>query len=89
MNTRDSIERFILDELVPGGTRSSIDPDEPLVSGGILDSLGLLRLMTFLEEQFGLTVGDGEVGSENFETLAKISSFVERKRLEVGAGRVT
>jgi len=84
MNTRAEIERFILDELM-SGERNSIDPDEPLISTGTLDSLGMLRLITFLEERFGLKIGDGEVGDENFGTLARLANFVERKHRETGS----
>jgi acyl carrier protein len=78
MNTQTEIERFILDELLMG-SRPSLDPEEPLFSNGMLDSLGTLRLITFLEERFNLQVGDGEVGDQNFKTLRNIQAFVERK----------
>lgn len=78
MNIQTEIERFILDELL-SGARPSLDPEEPLFSTGTLDSLGTLRLITFLEERFGLVIGDGEVGDENFKTVSRIRAFVERK----------
>jgi len=81
LNTQTEIERFILDDLL-SGTRPGLDPDEPLVSSGTLDSLGTLRLITFLEERFGLQVGDGEVGDDNFGTLRRLHAFVERKQAE-------
>lgn len=79
MNISTEIERFILDDLL-SGERSSLDPDEPLFNSGTLDSLGTLRLITFLEERFGLQIGDGDVGDENFGTLRKLQAFVERKQ---------
>jgi acyl carrier protein len=79
METKSEIERFILDDLL-SDSRESLNPDEPLYGSGILDSLGTLRLITFLEERFGMQIEDGEVGDENFRSLNTIHAFVERKR---------
>jgi acyl carrier protein len=83
MNIQSDIERFILDELL-SGARPNLDPNEPLISSGTVDSLGTLRLITFLEERYGVQVGDGEVGDDNFGTLKQLAAFVERKRIAVG-----
>jgi acyl carrier protein len=79
MNYLSEIERFIIDDLTAGG-RESINPEEPLISSGVIDSLGTLRLITFLEERFGVKIGDGEVGDENFGTLGRIAALVEQKK---------
>ena len=75
----ESIERFIVNDVLQG-ERDAIGLDEPLVSSGVIDSLGMLRLIGFLEQESGLAIGDGEVTPDNFETVRKIASFVERKR---------
>ena len=85
MNIEAKIERFILEELLSAGTRPSIAPEESLINAGVIDSLGMLRLITFVEQEFGITVGDGDVGTDNFETLRKITAFIERKTAEPGA----
>jgi acyl carrier protein len=79
MTTQAKIEQFILTELVPGGQRAGLDPNEPLVSSGVIDSLGMLRLITFLEDDLGIKVADGDVLSDNFDTLQKITTFVEQR----------
>ena len=79
MNTKAELEHFITEDLL-SGARPSLDPDEALFSSGTLDSLGTLRLITFIEEQFGIQVGDGEVGEENFGTLNRLAAFVDRKK---------
>ena len=84
MSTLSDIEQFILEDLL-SGDRQKLEPDEPLFSSGLLDSLGTLRLITFLEDRFGLQIGDGEVGEENFKNLKTIEAFVERKKAEGGA----
>jgi acyl carrier protein len=79
MTIQDTVQQFILDDVL-AGERGELDPQEPLYGSGLLDSLGTLRLITFIEDQFGVVVGDGEVGSENFGTVACIASFVEKKQ---------
>ncbi|MCZ7570644.1 MAG: acyl carrier protein [Ardenticatenaceae bacterium] len=79
MNTSTLIERFVIEELMLGGRKGKIDPDESLIRSGILDSLSLLRLIVYLEEQFGLTVEDSEVIPGNFETLNSMEVFVKSK----------
>ena len=81
------VERFIRDEVLHNGRQSPIDPDESLISSGILDSLSLLKLLVFIEERFDLKVNDTEVVPANFETVGRISALIERK--EVGSGSVT
>jgi acyl carrier protein len=80
MNTETAIERFIVDELLLGDSNTRIDPDESLISRGVLDSLALLRLIAFIEEQFGVTVNDDEVIPDNFETVNEIKSFIDKKK---------
>ena len=71
-------ERFLIDEIM-FGSRTSIDPHESLVTSGIIDSLALLRLVSYLEGQFGVTFEDGEVIRDHFETISAIKTLVESK----------
>ena len=80
MTTQDIIKEFIVDTLLTASNRTDISPDEPLTTSGLVDSLGMLRLITFLEEHFAVQVGDGDVGEENFGTLSRLAAFVDRKR---------
>lgn len=79
MNIRAEIEHFVLNNLLIGNNKTKIDPDESLIADGIIDSLALLQLIAFIEEQFAITVEDDEVVPENFQTINMMSSLVERK----------
>lgn len=82
MEAKTKIARFILQDIL-AGSREVLDEREPLVgTGGLLDSLGLLRLIQYLEEEFQIRVGDGDVGEENFGSLALLAAYVHRKREE-------
>jgi acyl carrier protein len=74
------IERFIVGDLLLGSNHTELDLNQPLISSGILDSLGLLQLMSFIKQQFGVAVQDGEVIPDNFQTIRRISTFIEGKQ---------
>jgi len=80
METKAVIEKFIVEELMVSPPGTVLDPDESLVSSGVIDSLAILRLIAFVEETFGVTVADDEVVPENFETVNIIKEFVEARR---------
>jgi acyl carrier protein len=59
--------------------RAELLPDAPLLSGR-LDSLGLVQLMEFLEDRFGLLVANDDVVDENFGSLRSLAAFVRERR---------
>ena len=79
MDTEAKIERYLIDEIMMADARTNIDPDQSLISSGVLDSVALLRLILFLEEQFGINVGRDEVVPDNFETINNMKAFIQRK----------
>lgn len=80
MDTKLAIERFVVDELMLGDSKTRIDPDKSLITSGIIDSLGLLRLISYIEEQFGISVKDIDMVPENFETINKIETYIKNKK---------
>ena len=79
MSVSADVEQFILSELTQGRGITQIDPNENLLSKGIIDSHGVMELVGFLEERFGITVADEDLSPENFESVASIDAFVSRK----------
>lgn len=79
MTISQTLEKYITQEIMLASDRQRLDPQQSLIAGGILDSLALLRLIQFIEEQFGITVNDGDVVPDNFETLAAAEAFVKNK----------
>jgi acyl carrier protein len=80
MDIVNVVEQYIVDEIMVGNQNTKLDPDASLISSGIVDSLALLRLISFLEERFGVTVEDDEVVPDNFETLNVIKELIESKK---------
>jgi len=77
-DTLKEIHDYMLAEFA--SERSSFAPGENLLAQGILDSMGMLKLVTFLEEHFGIETSDDDLVPENFTTLEMIRDFVDRKR---------
>jgi acyl carrier protein len=83
METEAIITKFITEEFLRGDGQASLQPNGSLISSGILDSLALLKLLLFIEERFSVKVKDGEVTPSNFETVNRITAFIEGKRCNV------
>lgn len=86
---REEIQRdirtFIVEEVLDERDGSDLPADIPLLSG-LLDSFGLMSLISFLEDRYNLIVRNDEVVKQNFESVASLAGFVEAKRETVEAG---
>ncbi len=56
-----------------------VDPSASFLGTGILDSTGILEMITFIEEQFGVTFLDEELTSENFDSIDRVVAMLLRK----------
>jgi len=56
-----------------------LNDDESLLGMGVIDSTGVLELICYLEEKFQLQFGDDELIAENFDTVLKITAFLQKK----------
>ena len=79
MTIQTTLERFIVDELMVGAKKTALTPETSLISSGIIDSLSLIRLINFIETNFGVTIEDHEVVVENFETLNNLAALIASK----------
>jgi len=80
MSVAAEVEQFVLQQLMSGSTITSIDHDEDLLGAGVVDSHGLMQLVAFLRERYGIGVPDEALTPENFQTIAAIDAFVQRER---------
>jgi acyl carrier protein len=77
--TRSKIKAFIAGHF-PAARGRALAEEDKLLENGILDSLGVLDLVAYLEREFGITVRDDDLVPERFETLRSLSEFVEARR---------
>ena len=73
------IGQYITAELLQSPDRE-IAPDEPLISGGIIDSFSLMDLALFVEDTFGVRIDDTELNAETFDTLTQLADLISSRQ---------
>jgi acyl carrier protein len=77
--TTQLVENFIFDR------GRVLDPDASLMEEGILDSVGVFELITWLEKTFAISVGDQDLTPENLDSVNRLTGFVTSKREKAAA----
>jgi len=77
------VNEYISRELVQDASLLPLKNDTPLVETGVLDSLSQLRLVIFIQEQFGILVDDADIVPGNFNTVDNICAYLRSR----GAGQ--
>lgn len=77
----DEIKKSVLGYIQENtfASQDKINENTLIFKEGFLDSMGLVMLITFLEEKFGISTGDTDMVEENFESINAISGFVSKK----------
>jgi len=78
----DRIRDYINSELMLEDSSASLSDDTPLLAG-VIDSLGLMQLISFIEEEFDVAIDDAEVTATNFRTVGDIQRLIDQK-VQVG-----
>jgi acyl carrier protein len=78
----DRVKGFIVSELMFEDSAATLTDDTPLLDG-VIDSLGLMQMISFIEEEFDVAIDDAEVTASNFRTVGDIEKLVEQK-VQVG-----
>ncbi len=76
---KTAVKEYISENFLMGQSDINLEDETSFLELGLLDSTGVIELVSFLEEEFGIQVEDDEITPENLDTLNKISSYVERK----------
>jgi acyl carrier protein len=77
--TRQAIRQFIAENFYVSDPAWLEDDEASLTAAGIVDSTGMLEVIAFVERMLGVQVADDELLPENFDSIARIAAFVERK----------
>jgi acyl carrier protein len=78
--TTQKIKAFIVEEFMPDVPVEDLEDDFDLLTGGVVDSLGLLKVVAWLEDEFDIGVDDSELGPDSFRTVAAIKEYVDAAR---------
>ena len=75
-----ALSRYISDELLSGRVAEGVAEDDDLLGSGLLDSLSVMLLVFFIEQEFGIEVPPEDVTIENFQTVARLGAYLEGRR---------
>ena len=80
MSTQDKLRKYILETYLFTTDDSALANSDSFLDRGIIDSTGIMELVMYLEEEFGLTVADEELLPENLDSIDSLVKFVTRKQ---------
>ncbi|WP_457673030.1 acyl carrier protein [Thiolapillus sp.] len=82
MSSEEKIRNFILENYLFTDDQSELNNDDSFLDQGILDSTGILEIIFFIEDEFGIKIRDDEMVPENLDSVNRIVAFIERKQQE-------
>ena len=85
MDIRQDLRTFIIGNFMFGQGGDSLTNSQSFLETGVIDSTGVLELISFLEQQYAITVEDDEVIPANLDSIDQIVAFVQRKQAAQGA----
>ncbi|MCL4493083.1 MAG: acyl carrier protein [Nitrospirae bacterium] len=80
MQLKSEIKGFIVQNFLYGQRDNDFNDDASFLGKGIIDSTGVLELVSFVEGAFGILVADDELVPDNFDSINKLSAFIVKKR---------
>ena len=80
MSAAEQVRQYILENFLFSTDTSLLGLDESFLERGLIDSTGMLEVILYLEENFGVKVGDNEMVPENLDSVNRIAAFIERKK---------
>ena len=80
MGSKGQIKEFIISEFIPGSASDEIDNDLDLIGAGIIDSLGVLKLLAFVERTNNITIDADELDFERFKSINYIDNLIKSKK---------
>jgi acyl carrier protein len=81
MEIKPEIRGYIVENFLPGGDGAAIDDTTPLITGGLIDSIGMVGLVRFIENRFQIEFTPREVDAHRLDTIDAIEGLI-RKKLE-------
>lgn len=80
MDLANEIRNFIVDNFLYGDTTVPLGEDDSLLQKGLIDSTGILEVVSFIEEKFGIGVEDDDLIPDNLDSIGAIAKYVMRKQ---------
>lgn len=85
MTIASDIRAFVIENFLFGDTSATLTEDMSLIENDLVDSTGILELVAYLEDHFGIAVADAEIVPANLDSISAIAAYVARKADEAKA----
>jgi acyl carrier protein len=79
MQVKSEIKKFITENFLYGQDGDAMSDDASFLETGIIDSTGVLELVSFIQEKYQIYVSDDELVPENLDSLNRLAAFIEKK----------
>lgn len=80
-----TIKEFIVDEFMPDVRVEQLEEDYDLLAGGVIDSLGVLKVLVWLEDTFQISLDDAEISPDSFRSVEVINALIDSMRTQENA----
>jgi len=80
METREAVRQYIIENFLFGDAEPLQNDSISLLDGGILDSVGVMELVAFLEQDFSLTISDEDLIPENLDSVDNLVKYIGRQQ---------
>ena len=78
MNTQEALKRYLTQDLLSDHKNLNLSVDDNLLIGGLVDSLGIMQLISFIEQNFNIRVPPEDVTIEHFRSIRVIAEYIEK-----------
>jgi len=78
MQVREQLKHFVIENFL-FGRENGLKDDDSFLDNGIIDSTGVLELITYIEETFGIRVQDADLVPDNLDSIEKVTQYVQRQ----------
>ena len=82
---KEKVRAYILENFLFGDSSRAFDDSDSLMGNGIIDSTGMLELVTHLQETYGITVEDEEIMPDNLDSVTNLTAYILRKTAMVSS----
>ncbi|MGO9585221.1 MAG: acyl carrier protein [Limisphaerales bacterium] len=83
-NLESEIRKFITENMLFSADGFNYDDNDSLLEAGIVDSIGVMELVTFVNQTFKIAVPPEDISPDNFDSIARLANYI---RLKQGTGR--
>jgi acyl carrier protein len=76
---KDQIRTYLMDNILLGSADQLVADNDSFLEKGIIDSTGILELVSYVEDEFDIEVADEELIPDNFDSIEKLAAYTQRK----------